>query len=326
MADAYNVSRLGMANQTGDELALFMKKFAGEVLTAFERNNIMLAYSTVRNITNGKSASFPVTGQIGSSYHTPGNEITGKTMGHNERVIPIDGLLISDAFIANIDEAMNHYDVRSIYSTEMGRELAKQMDINILKEAIKAARAAAVVDGLPAGTQITNDSFQNDGGTVGAATTQAQAEALATALFTAAQTFDEKDVPEQGRVAVFRPAEYYVLAQNLDLINNLYGGQGAIADGNIVKVAGIEIKKSNNVPKTDTSLTDSYHGVDASKTVASILTKQAVGTVKLMDLGLEKDYQVERQGTLMVAKYAVGHGVLRPECAAELTLDTLTNA
>lgn len=325
MADAYNVSRLGQVNQTGDALSLFMKKFAGEVLTSFERNNIMLQYSTVRNITNGKSASFPVTGQIGSSYHVPGEEITGKKIGHAERVIPIDGLLISDAFIANIDEAMNHYDVRSIYSTEMGRELAKQMDINILKERIKAARAAAVVTGLPDGTQITNDAFKNDGGTAGAATTQAQAEALAVALFAAAETLDEKNVPEEGRVAVFKPAEYYVLAQNLDLINNLYGGRGAIAEGNIIKVAGIEIKKSNNLPTTDTSATDIHHGVDASQTIASIATKAAVGTVKLLDLGLEKDYQVERQGTLMVAKYAVGHGVLRPECAVELKLNTLTN-
>lgn len=325
MADAYNVSRLGQQNQAGDELALFMKIFAGEVLTSFERNNIMMALTSNRTISQGKSASFPVTGQIGSKYHIPGEEITGSKMGHNERVISIDGLLISDAFIANIDEAMNHYDVRSIYSTEMGRELAKRMDINILKEIIKASRATAVVDGLPDGTQVTNDAFKNDGGTAGASTTKEQAEALATGLFSMAQTFDEKDVPEANRVAVFKPAEYYVLAQNLDLINNLYGGRGAIADGNIVKVAGIDIRKSNNLPTTDTTSSDTHHGVNAEKTVGVALTKEAVGTVKLMDLALEKDYQVERQGTLMVAKYAVGHGVLRPECAGEFKLDTLSN-
>jgi len=41
----------------------------------------------------------------------------------------------------------------------------------------------------------------------------------------------------------------------------------------------------------------------------------AVGTVKLLDLAVESEYDIRRQGTLMVAKYAMGHGVLRPEAA-----------
>jgi hypothetical protein len=37
-----------------------------------------------------------------------------------------------------------------------------------------------------------------------------------------------------------------------------------------------------------------------------------------MDLAAESEYDIRRQGTLMVAKYAVGHGILRPEAAVEL--------
>ena len=44
----------------------------------------------------------------------------------------------------------------------------------------------------------------------------------------------------------------------------------------------------------------------------------AVGTVKLLDLATESEYQIERQATLFAAKYAMGHGVLRPECAVEV--------
>jgi hypothetical protein len=43
-----------------------------------------------------------------------------------------------------------------------------------------------------------------------------------------------------------------------------------------------------------------------------------VGTVKLMDLGVEMAYDIRRQGTLIVGKYAMGHGILRPECAVEI--------
>jgi hypothetical protein len=45
-------------------------------------------------------------------------------MGHNERVISIDGLLISDAFIANIDEAMNHYDKDYVEGSLDNRKVA----------------------------------------------------------------------------------------------------------------------------------------------------------------------------------------------------------
>ena len=39
---AYDVSRLGQTNLSGDVRDLFLKLYAGEVLTAFEAKNIMM--------------------------------------------------------------------------------------------------------------------------------------------------------------------------------------------------------------------------------------------------------------------------------------------
>jgi hypothetical protein len=33
---------------------------------------------------------------------------------------------------------------------------------------------------------------------------------------------------------------------------------------------------------------------------------------------MEMEYQISRQGTLIVGKYAMGHGILRPESAVEV--------
>jgi len=41
--------------------------------------------------------------------------------------------------------------------------------------------------------------------------------------------------------------------------------------------------------------------------------------VKLLDLAVETDYMVNRQGTLIVSKYAMGHNILRPAMAVALT-------
>lgn len=323
---AFTISRLGAVNLTGtDKTELFMKVFAGEVLAAFAETNILVDKHHIRTIENGKSASFPVTGKVTAAYMAVGDLLEGGQVAHNEKVITIDDLLVAQTFIANLDEAMNHYDVRSIYSTEMGRALSNTFDINVFKEIIKAARVStAAVTGGYTGTIIKDDAFKL-GTTAPASTSIAdKAKAIASGLFKAAQYMDEKDVPESPRYAAFRPADYYALAQNTDLINKLYGGTGAISEGNILRVAGITILKSNHVPCTDTSSTDTRHGVNAAKTVGVVWHPMAVGTVKLLDLAMESDYLIQRQGNLFVAKYAMGHGTLRPECAVELCLNTLT--
>jgi hypothetical protein len=38
-----------------------------------------------------------------------------------------------------------------------------------------------------------------------------------------------------------------------------------------------------------------------------------------MDLSLQSQWDIRRQGTLMVGRYAMGHGVLQPECAGQIT-------
>lgn len=319
MANA-TAARVGQINGSGDVDALFLKVFAGEVLTAFEVNNVALAWTQMKTISNGKSAQFPAFGRIGAEYHTPGTEITGKTMNQSEVVITIDDLLISHAFIANIDEAKAHYDARSIYSTEIGRALAAQMDKHILQVAVKAARAPATVTGEVGGTRI----FQNASGAPASADFKNNGSHLAAAMFMAAETLDNANVPEDGRVMFVRPSEYYKLVQARETINRDWGGAGAYSDGKVYRVAGIEIVKTTHLPSgvvANGSLgagTGNRYAGDFTNTVGLVAHKSTVGTVKLLDLGMEGEYDIRRQGTLMVAKYAVGHGVLRPEGAVEI--------
>lgn len=314
MANA-TVSRLGQANTTGDAKALFLKVFAGEVLTAFQESTVTAGRFAERTIASGKSAQFPILGAIGAAYHTPGAELVGTTVPANEIVITIDDLLVSHAFLASIDEAMNHYDVRAPYSTEIGRALAYTKDKQLLQLAILAARGTAPVTGEAAGGSVTAGTMISD--TTG--------EALVASLFSAAQKLDEKNVSEDGRVAFLKPSAYYLLAQNTKIMNKDWGGAGVYADGKVLRVAGIEIVKTNHAPFGATIATgsleagtgDKYAGV-FTNTVGVVATRDAVGTVKLMDLAMESEYDIRRQGTLMVAKYAMGHGVLRPSCAIEL--------
>lgn len=307
-------SRLGFKDGASDgsfaqDNALFLVVFGGEVLAAFRETNVMESRSMVRTIEHGKSASFPAMGKTTAGYHTPGNEITGNVINANERVISIDSLLLSSTFIANIDEAKNHYDVRSEYSFQMGASLAIQMDKNLLQLAVLAARSAATVSGGNGGSALTLATY----GTVSAD--------LISGIQAAQQKFDEKDVPGEGRQVALKPAQYWLLASNTTVYNRDWAGAGSYAEGEVLKVAGTEIVKTNHLPTTNiaavTGQNNTYSG-NFSTTVAVAWHKSAIGTVKLMDLSVESEYDIRRQGTLMVARYAVGHGVLRPEASVEL--------
>lgn len=315
-------SRLGVANLTSDgsyaqDNALFLQVYAGEVLTAFEEYTVMKDLHLVRTIDHGKSASFPATWKCDAGYHTPGNALTGsQKVAANERIIKIDDLLVSDIFIADIDEAKNHYDVRGIYSAQQGQALARAFDKAITQVGVLAARAAATVTG-------------GDGGTVlnGGATAATDANVLLPMFWNASLAMDQKFVPESERYAIVRPAQFHLLMQADKLTNSLYnGGMPIYRDGaDTLKVDNITIRKSPNLPSTVVAAKageNNAYGGDFTKTVGLVFHKTAVGTVKLMDLAIQQtsgDFNVQYQGTLMVAKYAMGHGILRPEAAVELT-------
>jgi len=346
-------SRVGQINSAGDANALFLKKFAGEILTTFEENNIFKALHTVRTIENGKSAQFPVTGIASASYHTPGESIGANgligaggylsDLKKNEKIINIDDVLLASTFLANIDDVKNHYDIRSVYASELGKALALRFDQALAKVFIAAARETTpnVTGGKLGGILDVSANAMGTGADSGddADNSDPTGAELVAALFTAAQKLDENDVPSDSRFCVLRPNEYYKLITGADgnnsfnlvsAVNKDIGGLGSIATGMIPQVAGISIYKSTHLPSTnligggdDSALNDPFgagngYNADFTNSLGIVAHPSAVGTVKLLDLATESEYQIDRQGTLFVAKYAMGHGILRPECAIEL--------
>lgn len=321
MANATPVS-VGRVNAAGTEDALFLKVFAGEVLTSFDRASVTAGAEMVRSISSGKSATFPVMGRVAAAYHTAGAEITGSDVNHNEKVITINDLLLSSVFLSNIEEAKNHWDVRSAYSTEIGRALAFQKDKHVLQTIGQAAQASANVSdsGYGAGTVLTDSN-------IASATDATAANAMIDALFDAAKSLDDNYVPKDGRKCFLRTEEYYKMANATNAVNIDYSGQGSIAEGKVMKVAGIELVPTPHFVSSDFSSSTNVDGgsataggsnpqqVNLANYVALVCHPSAAGTVKLMDLAVESEYDIRRQGTLMVAKYAMGHGVLRPEAA-----------
>ena len=312
-------SRSGQAASGSDKTALFLKVFAGEVLTAFNTNNIGMGLNRVRTISSGKSAQFPLTGLATANSHSAGTEVTVDKINHNERTIVINDLLTSTAFVANIDEAMNHYDVRSVYSKEIGQALAKAADVNIFQSIANASigkdnAGAALAQG---------DTTPTSGATVlsGEAVATISGQEGADLIFEALQTLDSKNITGEKYV-VLTPALYYAMFKGTT--NNMAGfmssdfGSGGNANaGTVPMIGGAKVFMSNNLP-AEAGYSVGGSAAGAQDIQALVFTKDAAATVKLLDLGVESEYLIQNQGTLMVAKYAMGHDALRGECAVRI--------
>ena len=245
------LTRPGQSNSTGDARALYLKLFSGEMFKGFQRNAIARDLVMKRTLKNGKSLQFIYTGRTTAEYHTPGNAILGNTDGAPpvaEKTITVDDLLVSSAFVYELDETLAHYELRGEISKKIGYALAEKYDRLIFRAISKGARIAS---------PITKANFVEPGGTqiqVGAgsdANDSLVSANLVTAFYDAAAALDEKGISNDGRVAVLNPRQYYALIKDVNgnhLINRDVQGTALQSGEGIIEIAGIKIYKSMNVP------------------------------------------------------------------------------
>lgn len=331
------VSFTGQQNLSGDKRALFQTLFAGEVLTEFHVQNKFLNTHRVKTLTNGKEFAFPMVGVYNdTAYHTPGTLIEGKTLAHAKRKVSVDDLLIAPVFMDKLDESMLEYDSRSIYTGECGKSLAHVADRNMGRTGCKAALITSAAEATAAGlTPVTGETFTPNP-VFGAVGDELKGAKIYEKVLEARQNWEEAGVDYSNATLFLRPAQYFALLndtsiQNMIWMNKDVGGSGNTGDASIAKIAGINIVVTNHLPSTDQTLASEdpeplaahsnretqYRG-DYSKVMGLITCPDAMATVKIHDLMTEGEYQINRQGWLYVAKYAMGHDILRPACAQVL--------
>ena len=248
---ASSLTRPGQLNSASDARALYLKLFSGEMFKGFQNNAIARDLVQKRTLKNGKSLQFIYTGRTTAEYHVPGQSILGNSDGAPpvaEKTITIDDLLISSAFVYELDETLAHYELRGEISKKIGYALAEKYDRLIFRAVSKGARQASPVSKAnfvePGGTQIQVGAGSD-------ADDALNAEKLVTAFYDAAAALDEKGISTDGRCAVLNPRQYYALIKdcsNNNLINRDVQGTALQSGDGIIEIAGIHIYKSMNVP------------------------------------------------------------------------------
>ena len=354
-----SVTMPGAAQSTGDRRALYLKLFSGEMFKGFQHNTIARDLIMKRTLQNGSSLQFIYTGRTKAEYHTPGNSILGNSDGAPpvaEKTITVDELLISSAFLYELDETLAHYDLRSEISRKIGYALAEKYDRLAFRAVTRGARTAS---------PITKSNFVEPGGTqirVGATTNDSDAYVpanLVAAFYDAAAALDEKGVSSDGRVGVLNARQYYELIQQVGengLVNRDAQGTSRQSGNGIVEIAGIKIYKSMNIPflgkygtayggttgvtaPTNTGDFVSVTPEDASgaqtgikndygtntelgaKSCGLIFQKEAAGMVEAIGPSVQVtkgDVSVIYQGDVILGRLACGADYVNPSAAVEL--------
>ena len=344
---------------TGDKYELYLKLFSGEMFKGFQHETIARDLVTKRTLKNGKSLQFIYTGRMTSAFHTPGTPILGnsdKAPPVAEKTIVMDDLLVSSAFVYDLDETLAHYELRGEISRKIGYALAEKYDRLIFRSITRGARSASPVSATgfvePGGTQIrvgshnTNQSDAYDAGN------------LVNAFYDAAAAMDEKGVSSEGRCAVINQRQYYSLIQNVGsngLVNRDVQGTALQGGGGVIEIAGIHIYKSMNIPflgkygvayggttgETSPGNTGSFigptpenanatggvnndYGTNAElgdKSCGLIFQREAAGVVEAIGPQVQVtngDVSVIYQGDVILGRMAMGADYLNPAAAVEL--------
>ena len=366
MANANQVAlgRSNLSTGTGydgatDKYALYLKLFSGEMFKGFQHETIARDLVTKRTLKNGKSLQFIYTGRMSSSFHTPGTPILGnsdKAPPVAEKTIVMDDLLISSAFVYDLDETLAHYELRGEISRKIGYALAEKYDRLIFRSITRGARSASPVSATnfeePGGTQI-----QVGSGT-GTEADAYDATKLVDAFYNAAAAMDEKGVSSDGRCAVLNPRQYYALIQDIGsngLVNRDVQGTALQGGGGVIEIAGIHIYKSMNIPflgkygvkyggttgetspgklgdhigptpenANATGGVNNDYGTNAelgTKSCGLIFQKEAAGVVEAIGPQVQVtngDVSVIYQGDVILGRMAMGADYLNPAAAVEL--------
>ena len=301
----------------------YLKLFSGELFKAYESATIARDTVQRRTLKNGKSLQFIFTGRMQAAYHEPGTPILGSgDPPVAEKTIVCDDLLISSAFVYDLDETLAHYSLRGEISKKIGHALAEAYDKKIFRQIAKAAREAHPITASPGpepgGTQIKLGANK-----------EYDAQALVDGFFEAAAVLDEKNVPKQGRTAVLNPRQYYALVSQVssNILNRDYGNNsGSLQSGEgLVEIAGINIKRSNNLPflagtVNSQSGENNDYSADFSNHCGLIYQKDVAGVVEAIGPQVQVtsgDVSVLYQGDVILGRLAMGAGTLNPAAAIE---------
>jgi hypothetical protein len=333
-ADLLALARLGQQKGTGSVDALFLDLGSDELLTAYDKKKILSSTVKSQTIKGGRSMRFLLTGRRKAGYHVPGTPIDGTTNNpsdNNSRILYLDGLMVADESIYDLDELKEYPAQRAEIMHQLGEALSDEREARVARILFAAANTTTEPLARSINTGRTGDKITLSSG-FAAATNEAKGDELYAAIKAMVVAKQKKHIPTSGMSCVVTPDVCGWLQDSKRIINADFNG-GSGANGTVREVFagmiyGVPVYWSNFINQSAYTLqtgdnANSEYAQDLSKCQALIYHRDAMGVLNLRQPKLQMtasggDYNVVYQSQLLVASMAIGMGKLSPECAGAI--------
>lgn len=254
--DAYNVTRPGQSNSAGSVSALHLEEFTGIVESTIERKSALKGFIPVRPVTGTSMLTNFAVGESTLQKAVPGGPAPDGTLtDFAKRILTVDTVVLARAVLPLLETFQTSYDSRKEIGMEHGKKIAKFTDQAFFIQAIKAALftestyKGSGASGKPAG------HFGGSQQTLAAAGDSLDPAKLYASIADLFVKMEEKDVdPRTDDVVIsVRPAEFYALLQNEQLIDGTYKtSEGTSIQAHLLKAYGVPVISSTNFPAGQT--------------------------------------------------------------------------
>ena len=238
------LTKPGQANLAGDEYAMMIERFTGEVL--FRMQN--------QSVTEGLFQWTPLVGTDTLSNAAMGDPQllrleAGKTPNASKievgsQIVQVRKPIIARVAIGVLDNIQDRLNVKGRTPERMGKVIAKVTDQVLLHQAVKSAMkttGASEVTGLSAGTKIVMTALTDE---LDAVKYEIKMRALLVALM------DKENEPTEG-LFFMEPRIWSNLFEHEKLISSLYTGAGNdFGAVSLSKAAGFPIRPTVRLSKT----------------------------------------------------------------------------
>jgi hypothetical protein len=285
--DTYSIVRPGQSNQAGAVNALHIEEYTGVVESTIERKSVLKGMIPIRPVRGTSVITNFAVGESVLQKFAAGVPIDGTGTDFAKRTLTIDTVCGARATLPLLESFQTSYDARKEIGMEHGKKIAKFYDQSFFIQAIKAALftestyKGSGAAGKPAG------HFGGSQQTLAASGDALDPAKLYAAIANLFVKMEEKDVdPRTDDVMIaLRPAEFYTLLQNEQLIDGTYKtSEGTSIQAHMLKAYGVPVVQSNNFPAGQTisghmlsnvNNANAYDG-DFSKVVVAAFSPRAL--------------------------------------------------
>jgi hypothetical protein len=317
-----NIVRPGQEGATGDTDALHIEEYTGIVESTIDRKSVLKGWVPVRSVKGTSVIQSFAVGESTLQKVTPGVTPDGTINKFGKNTLTIDTLVLARSIFPLLETWQTSYDSRKEVGMEHGKKISKFWDQSFFIQAVKTGLLAApkftgvAGAGHFGGSQVTMSNAADN-------LDPAKLYSYIASLFTSMEGKDVDPRTDDIMIAV-KPAEFYTLLQNEQLIDSTYKtSDGVSIQAHILKTYGVPVISSNNFPGgqnitghllSNADNGNAYDG-DFTKVIAAAFSPRALLAGETIPLTTAVFWDEKSKMWFVDAHLSYGVGPNRPEFA-----------